>query len=76
MRAKAVSATEGQRVILRAEAGLFSQTGSAFYVVGLCFAVTSAVFLIVSICRKEPAPWRVVPAALMIFYMLFQLVIA
>ena len=74
LRAKAVSATQGQRVIMRHEAYLFGQTGSALYIVGLCFAVTSAVFLIVSIRRKESAPWRVAPVVLLICYALLQVV--
>ena len=74
MRAKAVSATQEQRAVTHAEADRISRRGSALCVVGLCFAVASAVSLFVSSRRREPTPWRVVPVALLIFYVLFQFV--
>jgi len=74
IRAEAVSVTEDQRAVMRAEADRFSHRGSVLYVVGLCLAVAGAASLIVSFRRHEPAPWRAVPVALLAFYVIFQFV--
>ena len=74
IRAQAVSVTQEQRARMRAEADRFSHRGSVLYVVGICLAVAGAASLIVSFRRREPAPWRAVPVALLVFYVIFQFV--
>src|SRR5690242_17408328 len=72
IRAKAVSVTEEKRVVMRAEADRFGHRGSLLYVVGLFLAVAGGASLILSFHRHEPARWRAVPVALLVFYVIFQ----
>jgi hypothetical protein len=74
VRAQAVSVTHELRAEMRAEADRFSHRGSALYVVGICLAAAGAASLIVSFRRRERAPWRAVPVALLVFYVIFQFV--
>jgi hypothetical protein len=74
IRAHAVSVKQEQRLVMRAEADRFSHRGSVLYVVGICLAVAGAAALVVSFRRHEAAPWRSVPIALLVFYVIFQFV--
>ena len=75
IRARAVSATQEQRAVMRAEADRFSHRGSVLYVVGLGLAVASAASLIVSFGQRESLPWRAVPVALLVLYVIIQFVL-
>jgi hypothetical protein len=75
MRARAVSASEGQRVSMRADADRLTERGSVFYYAGLALAITGAASVMVSIRRHELAAWRSVPVVLLILYVMFQFVL-
>jgi len=72
LRAQAVSATQEQRTVMRAEADRLSHRGSVLAVVGLCLAVAAGASLVVSFRRHEGARWRSIPVALLVFYVMLQ----
>ena len=74
IRARAVSVAQDQKPAMQANADRFTYRGSVLYVVGICLAVAGAVALRVSFLRHEQVPWRLVPVALLVFYLVFQFV--
>jgi hypothetical protein len=74
IRAQAVSVPKEQKAVMRKESDRFMHRGSVFSVVGLCLAVAGTSSLIISFRRHEPARWRAVPVALLVFYVIFQFV--
>jgi len=75
IRAQAVSVAPDQKVELRAEAERFNHRASVLAIVGICLAVAGAVSLIISFRRHERAPWRSIPVALLVAYVLFLFVL-
>jgi len=72
--ARAVVATESQKEFLKAEAKQYASKSGTFALAGLCVAIGSAVCLIVSFKRHEPAR-RLISCALLMFYVLLQFAI-
>ncbi len=75
IRARAVSVTQENRPMMRAQADRFSQRGSVLYAIGVCLSVAAATCLITSFRRHESASWRSLPVALLVFYLIFQFVL-
>lgn len=69
--ARAVVLPEGDRAAAKMEARTYRSRGTVISVVGLAFALTSLIFLIVSVRKHEPA-WRLVTVALLVFYVMLQ----
>lgn len=72
IRAQAVSMQQELRLAMRAKADRFGHRGAIFSGVGLIFAVAGATSLVGSFHRHEPAPWRPIPVALLVLYVVFQ----
>jgi hypothetical protein len=73
-RARAVTASEAERIAAKTEATHYSQIGTAVLFTGVALAVASVVLAIVSSRRHEPAR-RSVVFGLLLCYLLLQLVL-
>jgi len=72
--ARAVVATGSQKESLKMEAKQYANRSGTIALGGLCVGMGSAVCLIVSFKKREPA-WRSISCALLVFYALLQFAI-
>ncbi|MEI8289705.1 MAG: hypothetical protein WCH99_09535 [Verrucomicrobiota bacterium] len=70
--ARSVTATIKQKQQMRAESEQHTNRGGVFGFVGLFFAVSSLICLVISFRRHEPAWWRSIPVALLGVYLMLQ----
>ena len=74
LRARSVTWSEPERLRAKAEADVQLQRAPLFEYPSIAFAVLSAVFLVFSARRQEPA-WRSVPFALLLVYVMSHFLI-
>ncbi len=72
LRANSLSVATEQKGQMIAEAHRASSMGSILVILGLVFAVSSLVCLVVSFRRHEAVWWRAAPVALLIWYLMMQ----
>jgi hypothetical protein len=72
LRASSIIVPKDQQEPLKVEASRIAKRGSLLAVLGLVFAFAVLVCLVISFRRHEPARWRSLPVALLIWYVMMQ----